>query len=791
MERTKSPGHRIHVEDVRHTLAKRADGGRVQGLQTGGIPAMPYGASPMSGLGPMPYAGGASYVPQVGPINIPKLPVAAPMAAPQDDSSKMFMDALKISKLGTDNADKNADAMQDFRMDTLGMSEASGGRVPRAYGGLAMPSSNRINVPMRGGFGMPSFMARGGLAEGGTPDDDIATAALDAAPELAASSPPIVSDVAPPVGVQVAQAAPPSGVAMDALPPEITAGASKSSAVDRLKAGIAQSETGGQRDPYGSVTSTGTGHKVYGKYQVYDDNIPIWTKQATGQAMTPAQYLASPEAQEAVASHKLGEYANKYGYAGAARAWLAGEGGMNNPNARDKFGSDPYGYSAKVMARAGLGDDAGGTQALAFDGAPAPQRGIGIATTDAGGIPGVTPIKAADLAEKTKPNKDDIWMSLLAAGLGMMGSRSPYAGVGIGQGGLQGLQTYEALHKQRVGEAEHQATLDFQAAHANQAPQMQERQFAQQKELERLRESQQTGQQGRLFEQQLQEKGYRRTPNGLEAIPGGPADPAVIEKQSIAKLSGGLMDDETAEVSARRDIKGDTSWSKNIGRGAQAGHNIVKVNEMETKILRDEYGYSPQQAAEYIANQRQAYHAEGIGMGAGARTEATREAQLGIILRATDAAIPAALEQSEKVSRTGWVPLNQIIQKGQVIASNPDLKAFGMANLQLAEHWARAMNPTGVMRETDRDKALSFLSTADSKETYKRAVGQLRTQIEREKTAVHAQKEPVPGGAAPSEAGGTSTAASAGPVKVQTPAEAAKLEPGTHYITPDGKEYTR
>jgi hypothetical protein len=71
-----------------------------------------------------------------------------------------------------------------------------------------------------------------------------------------------------------------------------------------------------------------------------------------------------------------------------------------------------------------------------------------------------------------------------------------------------------------------------------------------------------------------------------------------------------------------------------------------------------------------------------------------------------------------------------------VIASNPELRRFGMANLQLAEHWARAMNPTGVMRESDRDLALGFLSTADTKDTYRQVVNQLKTQITRERDAV-------------------------------------------------------
>jgi hypothetical protein len=74
------------------------------------------------------------------------------------------------------------------------------------------------------------------------------------------------------------------------------------------------------------------------------------------------------------------------------------------------------------------------------------------------------------------------------------------------------------------------------------------------------------------------------------------------------------------------------------------------------------------------------------------------------------------------------------------MASNPELRQFGMANLQLAEHWARAMNPTGVMRESDRDMALHFLSLADSKETYKQAVMQLKTQITRERDAIDRQR---------------------------------------------------
>jgi hypothetical protein len=196
------------------------------------------------------------------------------------------------------------------------------------------------------------------------------------------------------------------------------------------------------------------------------------------------------------------------------------------------------------------------------------------------------------------------------------------------------------------------------------------------------------------------------------------------------------LSDASRDIKARQLINGDQSGLTNIGRGAQAGRTLEAVSNRAAEILMEEQGMSPQDAAAHLGKKIQEFKASGLGQGAEARTAGVREANLNLILRAADAAIPAALQASDAVSRTGWVPLNKVIQNGQVTASNPDLKRFGMANLQLAEHWARAMNPTGVMRESDRDKALSFLSTADSKETYRQAVDQLHTQIVRERDAV-------------------------------------------------------
>lgn len=133
---------------------------------------------------------------------------------------------------------------------------------------------------------------------------------------------------------------------------------------------------------------------------------------------------------------------------------------------------------------------------------------------------------------------------------------------------------------------------------------------------------------------------------------------------------------------------------------------------------------------------QQNYNAQNVGGTAGARTEATRAANLDIILNSAMAAIPQALEASAALPRGNWVPVNKAIQMYQAGESDPRLAAFAVSNLQIAELWARSMNPTGVMREGDRELALHNLSMATSPETYKVVLGQVEQAIRREKGAV-------------------------------------------------------
>lgn len=131
------------------------------------------------------------------------------------------------------------------------------------------------------------------------------------------------------------------GVAPGASPPPTRSLPGYASAI----AGI---ESGGKYDLLGPTTKAGD--RAYGKYQIMGANIPEWTRAALGAAMTPEQFLVDPKAQDAVFDHRFGQYVDKYGPTGAAKAWFAGEGGMNNPDAKDQLGTTVDAYARRFNA---------------------------------------------------------------------------------------------------------------------------------------------------------------------------------------------------------------------------------------------------------------------------------------------------------------------------------------------------------------------------------------------------------------------------------------------------------
>jgi Transglycosylase SLT domain len=125
-----------------------------------------------------------------------------------------------------------------------------------------------------------------------------------------------------------------------------------------LNAIVAQ-ESGGR---YNAVGVPVRGDRAYGKYQIMGNNIPSWTRAATGRSYTPQQFLASREIQDRTARHFLQQYYNKYGPGGAAVAWYAGEGnarkwvrnGGKGYNGRQTGGPSISAYAYSIMKKMGL-----------------------------------------------------------------------------------------------------------------------------------------------------------------------------------------------------------------------------------------------------------------------------------------------------------------------------------------------------------------------------------------------------------------------------------------------------
>ncbi len=116
---------------------------------------------------------------------------------------------------------------------------------------------------------------------------------------------------------------------------------------------ISSIESGGRYDLLGPVTRTGD--RAYGKYQVMGNNVGPWSRSVLGQELTPQQFLSNPQAQDAVFQAKFGEYVNRHGPTGAAKAWFAGEGGMHDPNRKDILGTSVADYARKFNAASGGG----------------------------------------------------------------------------------------------------------------------------------------------------------------------------------------------------------------------------------------------------------------------------------------------------------------------------------------------------------------------------------------------------------------------------------------------------
>jgi|GEM_PF-6938468 len=123
-----------------------------------------------------------------------------------------------------------------------------------------------------------------------------------------------------------------------------------------------QRQTGpmdGYRNAIASIESAGSGDyaaigpkhpklgRALGRYQVMEANIGPWSQEVLGRSVTPEEFMANPQLQDAIFDGKFQQYVQKFGPEGAAQAWFGGEGGVGQLNRRDSLGTSIADYTNK------------------------------------------------------------------------------------------------------------------------------------------------------------------------------------------------------------------------------------------------------------------------------------------------------------------------------------------------------------------------------------------------------------------------------------------------------------
>lgn len=119
------------------------------------------------------------------------------------------------------------------------------------------------------------------------------------------------------------------------------------------------------RDAIASIESAGSGDyaavgptnprlgRALGRYQIMEANIGPWSRQVLGYEVSPDQFMANPQIQDAIFDGIFGGYVQRFGPEGAAQAWFAGPGGVGKVNRQDVLGTNVGQYGQKFLKALG------------------------------------------------------------------------------------------------------------------------------------------------------------------------------------------------------------------------------------------------------------------------------------------------------------------------------------------------------------------------------------------------------------------------------------------------------
>ncbi len=155
--------------------------------------------------------------------------------------------------------------------------------------------------------------------------------------------------------------------------------------MDAYAHSIGTIESSNRYDALGPKQANGS--QGIGRYQVMTQNVGPWTQEVLGQAMSPEDFRANPQAQDAVFRAKFGQAVQQYGSPfDAASVWFSGKPLNRAGNAADSLGTTVPSYVKKFAA--GLGPAAAALRGGqgGFQPGAAPQAGAQPAPAPGGGL---------------------------------------------------------------------------------------------------------------------------------------------------------------------------------------------------------------------------------------------------------------------------------------------------------------------------------------------------------------------------------------------------------------------
>jgi len=171
------------------------------------------------------------------------------------------------------------------------------------------------------------------------------------------------------------------------------------------------------------------------------------------------------------------------------------------------------------------------------------------------------------------PNTDP-WMALAAAGLGAMASRSPFAGVALGEGGLQGLQTFQQLKNARLQERDRQIRQ-------------------QQVEQQAKRLEQMALQQQRNYELGLRREDERQRANDIKENREVWRPTGQLDEQGRPILMNNNAETKVSDIKTKMKLSASDQKAIRDAEGAVKSNEAVLVDLREALKLNPKANYGP------------------------------------------------------------------------------------------------------------------------------------------------------------------------------------------------------